>query len=120
LRPLFNTKDKKPGEIMTIAASNNSFTATLQDLIEYPTQGILSKVLLKDNNSQYTLFCLAKGTEIEEHTSTRNAVVTVIEGQGILTLEGKDIALAPGVFVFMLANAPHPYFIGTFTKKAEN
>jgi nitric oxide dioxygenase len=92
---------------MKIATSNNSFTATLQDLIEYPTQGILSKVLLKDNNSQYTLFCLAKGTEIEEHTSTRNAVVTVIEGKGILTLDGKEITLNPGVFVFMPANAPH-------------
>ncbi|GAB4544005.1 MAG: cupin domain-containing protein [Pleurocapsa sp.] len=90
-----------------IATPNNSFIATLQDLIEYPNSGILSKVLLKDNNSQYTLFCLAKDTEIEEHTSTRNAVVTVIEGQGILTLEGKEIALAPGVFVFMPANAPH-------------
>ena len=90
-----------------ISTSNNSFTATLQDLIEYPTSGILSKVLLKDNNSQYSLFCLAAGTDIEEHTSTRNAVITVVEGTGNLNLEGKDIALAPGVFVFMPANAPH-------------
>ena len=90
-----------------IASSNNSFNADLHDLIEYPTSGILSKVLLKDKNSQYSLFCLAAGTEIEEHTSTRNAVVTVVEGTGNLNLEGKDIALAPGVFVFMPANAPH-------------
>jgi nitric oxide dioxygenase len=92
---------------MIVTTSKNSFTATLQDLIEYPTSGILSKVLLKDNNSQYSLFCLASGTEIEEHTSTRNAVITVVEGTGNLNLEGKDIALAPGVFVFMPANAPH-------------
>ena len=92
---------------MTVTTSNNSFTATLQDLIEYPTSGILSKVLLKDNNSQYSLFCLAAGTEIDEHTSTRNAVITVVEGTGNFNLEGKDIALAPGVFVFMPANAPH-------------
>lgn len=91
----------------TLASVNNSFTATLQDLIEYPNQGILSKVLLKDNNCQYTLFCLAKGTEIEEHTSTRNAVVTVIEGQGTLTLEGREIDLKSGIFVFMPANGPH-------------
>ncbi|AFZ35292.1 Nitric oxide dioxygenase [Stanieria cyanosphaera PCC 7437] len=90
-----------------LASVNNSFTATLKDLIEYPKQGILSKVLLKDNNCQYTLFCLAKGTEIDEHTSTRNAVVTVIEGQGILTLNNEEIALNSGVFVFMPANAPH-------------
>lgn len=92
---------------MTVATPNNSFTATLQDLIEYPSSGILSKVLLKDNNTQYSLFCLAAGTELEEHTATRNAVITVIEGKGNLELEGKDIALTPGVFVFMPANAPH-------------
>jgi nitric oxide dioxygenase len=92
---------------MTITTSTNSFTATLQDLIEYPTSGIFSKVLLKDKNSQYSLFCLAAGTEIDEHSSTRNAVITVVEGRGNLNLEGKDIALAPGVFVFMKANAPH-------------
>ena len=91
----------------TVAKSSDSFAANLQDLIEYPTSGILSKVLLKDNNSQHSLFCLAAGTEIDEHTSTRNAVITVFEGTGNLNLEGKDIALVPGVFVFMPANAPH-------------
>lgn len=92
---------------MTVAALKNSFAATLQDLIEYPSSGIYSKVLFKDNNSQYTLFCLAARTEIDEHTSTRNAIITVVDGQGNLNLSGKDIALAPGVFVFMPANAPH-------------
>ena len=91
----------------TVAKSSDSFAANLQDLIEYPTSGILSKVLLKDKNSQYSLFCLAAGTDIEEHTSTRNAVITVVEGSGNLNLEGKDLVLAPGVFIFMPANAPH-------------
>ena len=90
-----------------IAKSSDSFATNLQDLIEYPTSGILSKVLLKDKNSQYSLFCLAAGTEIDEHTSTRNAVITVVEGTGNLNLEGKDIALTTGVFIFMPANAPH-------------
>ncbi|WP_036486636.1 globin domain-containing protein [Myxosarcina sp. GI1] len=92
---------------MTTTTANSSFNATLQDLIKYPANGINSKVLLKDNNSQYSLFCLAAGTNIDEHTSTRNAVITVIEGSGNLNLEGKDIALTPGVFIFMPANAPH-------------
>jgi nitric oxide dioxygenase len=92
---------------MAIATSQTSFTVNLQDLIEYPSSGILSKVLLKDNNSQHSLFCLAAGTEIDEHTSTRNAVITVVEGTGNLNLEGKDITLAPGVFIFMPANTPH-------------
>lgn len=84
-----------------------SFNFNFQDKIEYPQEGILSKVLLKDKNCQYTLFCLAENTEISEHTSTRNGTVNVIAGSGILTLEGEDIPLKPGIFVFMKANAPH-------------
>ena len=92
---------------MTLPTATNSFSATIKDLIEYPKSGIFSKILLKDNNSQYSLFCLAAGTEIDEHTSTRNAVITVVEGRGNLNLEGKDIDLTPGTLVFMAANAPH-------------
>lgn len=90
-----------------IATQSHFFATTLQELIEYPTSGVLSKVLLKDSNSQYSLLCLAAGTEIKEHTSSRNAVLSVVEGAGNLNLEGKDIALTSGVFVFMPANAPH-------------
>jgi len=84
-----------------------SLVIQLQEKIEYPNQGVLSKVLIKDTCCQYTLFCLAAGTDISEHTSTRNATINVLEGRGLLTLEGKEIPLAPGIFVFMPANAPH-------------
>ncbi len=90
----------------SITTKSTSFVSNLREQIEYPKSGVLSKVLIKDNN-QHTLFCLATGTEIAEHTSTRNATVTVIEGRGILTLEGRAISLEAGVFVFMPANAPH-------------
>ncbi len=79
----------------------------LKDKIQYSAEGILSSVLWKDNICQYTLFCLAEGTDISEHTSSRNATVQVLEGQGILTLNGEDIRLEPGIFVLMVANAPH-------------
>lgn len=90
-----------------IASSTASFSTPFQKLIEYPSAGVLSKVILQDKCCQYTLFCLAAETEISEHTSTRNASIQVLEGQGTLTLEGEDIVLEPGIFVFMPANAPH-------------
>jgi quercetin dioxygenase-like cupin family protein len=93
--------------MVSATVSNQSFSTQLREQIEYPSGGVLSKVLLKDSNCQYTVFCLAAGTEISEHTSTRNATVHVLEGRGILTLEGRDITLEPGIFVFMAANAPH-------------
>jgi len=79
----------------------------LRDAIEYPAAGVLSKILVKDNNCQHTLLCLAAGSDIAEHHSARNATINVVAGKGVLTLEGKDIVLEPGVFVFMPAHAPH-------------
>ena len=32
----------------------------LREAIEYPAAGVLSKILVKDNNCQYSLFCLAE------------------------------------------------------------
>jgi quercetin dioxygenase-like cupin family protein len=84
-----------------------SSSLRIPEQLEYPNAGILSKVLLQDENCQYTLFCLAAGTEIGEHTSSRNATVQVLAGEGILTLEGKAIDLKPGTFVVMPARAPH-------------
>ena len=91
----------------SLAQNEQSLNVNLAELIEYPSQGILSKVLLKDNNCQYTLFCLAKATDLEAHTSTRNALVYVIEGQGVLNLNDQEIPLNPGVLVFLPAHAPH-------------
>lgn len=77
------------------------------DVIEYPQTGVKSKILLEDRNCRYALISLAAGMDIAEHTNPHNATVNVIEGQGMLTLEGKEIILELGVFVFIPANAHH-------------
>jgi len=93
--------------MINTSTTPQSLVTQLKDKIAYAETGILSKVLLKTVYCQYNLLCLAAGRDIAEHTSSRNAVVQVIEGQGTLTLEGQDIPLEPGVFVLMPANAPH-------------
>lgn len=77
------------------------------DVIEYPKTGVKSKIVLEDGNCRYMLMSLAVGMHIAEHASPRNATVNVIEGQGVLTFEGKEIVLESGVFVFLPANARH-------------
>lgn len=77
------------------------------DVIEYPQTGVKSKTLLEDANCRYTLMMLGVGMHIAEHTNPRNATVNVIEGQGILTLENKDLILEAGVFIFIPATAHH-------------
>lgn len=75
--------------------------------MEFPKEGIFSKVLVKTAVSNHTLMCLAKGSDISEHTSTWEAAVTVLKGEGIFVLNGKKIKMKPGVFIFMPENAPH-------------
>ena len=48
---------------------------SIKELIEYPKSGILSKELSKTAKSNITLFCMAKGTELSEHTSTKEGFI---------------------------------------------
>ncbi len=79
----------------------------INELIEYSKKGILSKDIVKNDKLNITLFCMAKGTEISEHTSTKQGFVYVVEGDGKFSLEGKDITMSPGVFIYMNENAVH-------------
>lgn len=79
----------------------------IKQMIEYPKEGILSKELAKTGKQDVNLFCMAKGTKMSEHTSTKQGFVYVLEGKGVFVLEGKDIEMLPGVFIFMNKNAKH-------------
>lgn len=77
------------------------------DQIEYPQNGILSKEILKNDKSNVTLFCMAKGTKISDHTSTKAGFVYVLNGEGSFFLEGKEIAMTPGLLIYMKENQIH-------------
>ena len=79
----------------------------LRELIEYPKSGILNKEVVKNNKFDVSLFCMAKGTQISEHTSTKQGLVYVIDGHGEFNLEGEKIVMEPGIFISMNENAVH-------------
>ncbi len=79
----------------------------IKDLIEYSKGGILSKGIFKDSNTNVTLFCMAAGTEISEHTSSKKGFLHVIEGKGDFDLEGEKIEMSPSTFITMEKGAKH-------------
>lgn len=79
----------------------------LKENISYSSGGILSKVIIKSEKIDANLFCMAEGTEISEHTSTKQGFVYIIEGEGVFTLEEKEIKMLPGVFIKMGENMVH-------------
>jgi quercetin dioxygenase-like cupin family protein len=86
---------------------DKGFSKDLGKLMKFPKEGVFSTVLAKSEKYNYTLMCLAKGTSIDTHTSTKTGVVQVLKGLGTFTLFNQKILLKPGVFVFMPKSAPH-------------
>ena len=79
----------------------------IKEFVEYPQKGILSKEIVKSDKLDVALFCLARGTAISEHTSTKQGFVYVVEGKGTFSLEGQEISMTPRVFIYMKANSVH-------------
>lgn len=78
----------------------------IKKLIAYSSGGITSKALAK-GRINVTLFCMAAGTEIGDHTSTKEGFVYVLEGEGTFVLKGRKIEMRPGIFFPMNKNAVH-------------
>ncbi len=74
--------------------------------IEYPKEGIISKQI-PGAGFNITLFSMSKNSEISEHTSTKKALVYVLEGSGIFNLQNKEIQMNPGTLIQMPENAKH-------------
>ena len=58
---------------------------SLNNLVDYSEGGILNKVILKSYKMNVTLFCMAKGTEISEHASTKSGLSMWLKGTVSLT-----------------------------------
>ncbi|MEX0928496.1 MAG: cupin domain-containing protein [Balneolales bacterium] len=76
-------------------------------LSELPERGIFSKTLMKNDHTSVVLMQLAKGEDLNEHTSKYACLLQVLDGKGNLFLNGRQIALNPGKLIFMDPNAPH-------------
>ncbi len=83
------------------------FFRDLEKLMQFPAEGVFSTVIAKSETYNCTLMCLAKGTGIDTHTSTKEGIVYVIKGKGLFKLFEKKIEMTPGVFIVMPKNAPH-------------
>ena len=60
-----------------------------------------------------TLFAFSQGEEIGTHDSAGDAMVTVLEGTGKFTVNGKEYLLQTGQALVMPAKKPHAVFAQT-------
>ncbi|MDF7826283.1 cupin domain-containing protein [Pontiellaceae bacterium B12227] len=79
----------------------------LKNEISYADGAVISKILLKKEVGNITLFSFDKGQGLSEHTSPYDAVVQVVEGKGSFIVDGEMKTVEEGGMIIMPANIPH-------------
>ena len=79
----------------------------LGDLVEYREGQVVSRTLVQNDEGSVTLFSFAKGEAISTHENVNDALVTVLDGKGKITVGGRDHEVAKGRSIVMPANVPH-------------
>jgi quercetin dioxygenase-like cupin family protein len=90
-----------------LIASGSEKIVSLAEETRFAPNGIVSRALLRTENSRVVLFGFAAGQELTEHTSTQHATVQILSGQCDFFLSGKPHALKPGDLLYMPPLCPH-------------
>ncbi|HJV76892.1 MAG TPA: cupin domain-containing protein, partial [Paludibacter sp.] len=68
---------------------------------------IVSKILLRNDKGNVTLFAFDQGEMLSEHTAPFDAILQVLDGKGEVTIDGNKNTLVAGESIIMPANIPH-------------
>jgi|SRR5215831_8638866 len=74
---------------------------------QYAPNGIVSRTVLRTDNSRTVLFGFAEGQELSEHTSTQHALIQVLSGECEFSLAGKPHQMQCGDLLYMPPGLPH-------------
>jgi len=79
----------------------------LPDLVSYQQGSVVSRVLLKREKGNVTLFAFDSGQGLSEHTTPFDALAQAIEGEAEIAIAGKAVAVKAGEIILLPAQQPH-------------
>ncbi len=82
----------------------------LKEQVNYQDGQVVSKTLAQNDYVSITLFAFDKDEEISTHESGGDAMVTCLDGVGIITIDGKEYELHEGKSIVMPAKHPHAVY----------
>jgi quercetin dioxygenase-like cupin family protein len=77
------------------------------DLVAYQEGAIVSRIVIKREAGNVTLFAFDAGQELSEHTAPYDALVQVVDGEAVITVAGRPYRLQAGEMILMPAHQPH-------------
>jgi len=87
-----------------------SVVLPLANEVSYQPGQVVSKTLVQNTAVSFTLFAFEQGEEISTHQAGGDALVTVLDGVGKITLNGVEHILRAGQSIVMPAQTPHSVF----------
>ena len=80
---------------------------SVNDVIDYSSQSVVSKTILKLPSGNITLFSFDSGEGLSEHSSPHKAFVHIVDGSAEISIEGKPHNVKKGESIILPANIPH-------------
>jgi quercetin dioxygenase-like cupin family protein len=79
----------------------------LDELVEYQDGTVASRMVIKQKHGNITIFSFDEDEGLSEHTAPFDALVTILDGECEIWLEGKTFEMKTGDSIIFPANAPH-------------
>lgn len=79
----------------------------LSGLIEYQKDAVVSKTLVARKTGTVTLFAFDEGQGLSEHSAPFDAMVQILDGQAVISIDGVDHPTKSGEMIIMPGNIPH-------------
>ncbi len=79
----------------------------LAELVPYQDGQIVSRTLVQNKAVSITLFAFEAGEEISTHASGGDALVYVLDGSGVITIDDTTYTPKAGECIVMPAGHPH-------------
>lgn len=79
----------------------------LEKHVDYAVGSVVSKMLIKKEIGNITLFAFDAGQGLSEHTAPFDAVVYILDGKAEISIGGKPSTVNTGEMLIMPANVSH-------------
>ncbi len=89
---------------------NKKEVLRLKDLVEYQKGQVVSKTLVQNEFMSVTIFSFDKDEEISTHKAGGDAMVTLLDGEGKITIAEDTYCLKEGETIVMPKDIPHSVF----------
>ena len=80
---------------------------TFKDSVEYASESVVSKTMVKKPTGTVTLFAFDAGEALSEHAAPFDALIQIMEGKAEIIIDKKSHILNEGESIIMPANIPH-------------